>query len=88
MPDMIDQPSWIKVTVDFHLHKGYVFYYRDLEDVIQYLLRQRAYAEYLVFAPIHEFDEEYNRVYTDMHTGDWWWRTQVGNICCECKSMC
>jgi len=88
MREMIDQPGWMKGTVDFRLHKGCVFYYRDLEDMIQYLLWQRAYAEHLVFAPIHEFDEKYIRVYTDMHTGDWWWRTQVGNLSCECKSMC
>jgi len=88
MCEMIDQPGWMKGTVDFYLHKGCVFYFRDLEDTIQYLLRQRAYAEHLVFAPRHEFDEEYNRVYTDMHTGDWWWRTQVGILSCECKSMC
>jgi len=80
MRAMIDQPSWIKGTVDFHLQRGCTFYYRDLEDTIQYLLRQQAYAEHLVFAPKHEFDEEYNRVYTDMHTGDWWWRTQVRSL--------
>ena len=74
---MIDQLGWIKGTVDFHLHQGCAFYFRDLEDTIQYLLRQRVYAEHLVFEPMHEFDDEGNRVYTDMHTGDWWWTTQV-----------
>jgi len=88
MREMIDQPGWMKGTVDFHLHKGYIFYYRDLEDTIQYLLQQHAYAEHLVFAAIHEFNEQYKRVCTDMHTGDWWWRTQVGNLSCEGKSMC
>jgi len=48
--------------------------------MIQYLLRQRAYTEHLVFASKYEFDEEYNRVYTDRHTGDWWWRTQVRSV--------
>jgi hypothetical protein len=88
MRTMIDQPSWIKGTVDFHLHRGCTFYYRDLEGTIQYLLRQRAYPEHLVFAPKHEFDEEYNRVYTDMYPGDWWWRTQVRNLSSEYESMC
>jgi len=77
MREMIDQPGWIKGTVDFHLYQGCAFYYRDPEDTIQYLLRQRAYAEHLVFEPIHEFDDEGNRVYTDIHTGDWWWMMQV-----------
>jgi len=71
MHEMIDQRGWIKGTVDFHLHQVCAFYYRDLEDTIQYLLRQRAYAEHLVFEPIQELDNEGNRVYKDMHTGDW-----------------
>ncbi|KAF8415231.1 hypothetical protein BGX38DRAFT_1281439 [Terfezia claveryi] len=76
MREMIDQPGWQTGTVDYHLQKGSAFYYRDLEDTVRYLLQQRAYGKHLVFAPIHEFDEEGNRVYTEMNTGDWWWRTQ------------
>ncbi|KAF8419153.1 hypothetical protein BGX38DRAFT_1280452 [Terfezia claveryi] len=76
MREMIDQPGWQKGTVDFHLQKGCAFYYRDLEDTVRYLLQQRAYGKHLVFEPIHEFDEEGNWVYTEMNTGDWWWRTQ------------
>jgi len=82
MRAMIDPPSWIKGIVDFHLQRGYIFYYRDLEDMIQYLLRQRAYAKHLVFAPKHQFNEEYNWVYTDMHNGDWWWWTQERSLSC------
>jgi len=67
---MIDQSSWIKGTVDFHLPQGYIFYYRDLEHTIQYLLRPRAYADYLVFVPKYKLEQEYNQVCTDMHTGD------------------
>jgi len=77
MRGMIDQLGCIKGTVDFQLHQGCAFYCRDLEDTIQYMLRQSAHNEHLVFELIHEFDDEGNRVYTDMHTGDCWWTTQV-----------
>ncbi|KAF8415902.1 hypothetical protein BGX38DRAFT_1281117 [Terfezia claveryi] len=61
MRERIDQPSWQTGTVDFHLQKGSAFYYKDLEDTVQYLLPQRAYGKHLVFAPIHEFDEKGNQ---------------------------
>ena len=77
---MIDQPSWIKGTVDFHLQRGCIFYYRGLEGTIQDLLQPRAYAKHLVFALKQEFDEEHNRLFIDMHTVDWWWRTQVRSL--------
>jgi len=62
MREMIEQQGWIKGTVNFHLHQRCAFYYEDLEDTIQYLLQQRAYADHLVFEPIHEFDDKGNRI--------------------------
>ena len=77
MRELVDQPEWHKGTVDFHLQEGCVFYYRDLKSTIRYLLRQRTFADHLVYEPVREFDVDGNQVYTDIHTGDWWWRTQV-----------
>ncbi|KAF8426429.1 hypothetical protein BGX38DRAFT_1278994 [Terfezia claveryi] len=77
MRALIDQPAWQHGTVDFHLQKGVTFFYRDVEQCIRYLLRQKAYAQYLVFKPQKDFDRQGNRVYTEMHTGDWWWDTQM-----------
>ena len=74
---MVDQPEWQRGTVDFHLQKDCSLYYRDLEDTVRYLVKQRAYAEHLVFTPSREFDSSGDRIYTEMHTGDWWWRIQV-----------
>jgi len=88
MHEMINQLVWIKETVDFYLHQGCAFYYRDIGDTIQYLLRQHANAEPLVFERIHYFDEEGNRVYTNMHTGDWRWMTPVWKPSSEYMSKC
>ena len=71
MRAMVDLPEWQRGTMDCHLQKDGSFYYRDLEDTVRYLVKQRAYAEHLVFTPSREFDSSGDRIYTEMHTGDW-----------------
>ena len=77
MRELMDQPPWLQGTVDFHLQTGCAFYYRDVKSTIAYLLRRRTFAEHLVYEPVREFDGEGNKGFTEMHTGDWWWQTQV-----------
>ena len=40
---------------------------------------QPAYAEHLIYAPQRFFngDAPPRRLYTEMHTAEWWWGTQV-----------
>ncbi|KAF8433151.1 hypothetical protein BGX38DRAFT_1146209 [Terfezia claveryi] len=75
--ELIDQPPWHRGTVDFHLQQGCIFYYWDVQHTIAYLLQQRTFAGHLVYEPVQDFDKGGNRMYTYMHTGNWWWRTQV-----------
>jgi len=75
--ELIDQPPWHRGTVDFHLQHGCAFYYRDVECTLKYLLLQRTFTKHLVYEPVREFDGEGNSVYIEMHTGHWWWQTQV-----------
>ena len=77
MRDLVDLPIWHYGTVDFYLQQGCGFYYRDIQSTLEYLLQQRTFAEHLVYEPLWEFDGDGNCVYTDIHTGDWWWQTQV-----------
>ena len=78
MWELVDLPKWHQGTVDYYLQQGCIFYFREIKCIIKYLLRQRTFLEHLVYEPIREFDREGNQVYTHMHTGNWWWRTQVG----------
>jgi hypothetical protein len=43
------------------------------------LMRHQAYAEHLIYDPQSCFNSDTppTRLYTEMHTGDWWWETQV-----------
>lgn len=53
------------------------FYYRNPVTCIEFLLRQSAYKEHMTYAPVREYNDENERVYSELHTGDWWWRMQV-----------
>lgn len=59
-------------------------YFRDVLQCIKSLYGDPEFAPYLIFAPEkHYLDEEGGtRLYHDLHTGRWWWATQV-----RCKSM-
>jgi hypothetical protein len=55
------------------------YWSRDIIKSIRWLMRQPAYSEHLIYAPQHSFniDMPPKRLYTEMHTADWWWETQV-----------
>jgi len=51
----------------------------DIIKSMRWLMRQPAYTEHLIFAPHRSFnsDAALKRRYTEIHTVDWWWETQV-----------
>jgi hypothetical protein len=69
----------------FHRHNievgGEIFevYFRDIEACIRALFADPCLSLHLKHAPEKQFaDEEKTiRIYHDMHTGEWWWSTQV-----------
>jgi len=55
------------------------YWNRDIIKRMRRLMRQLAYAEHLIYAPQRCFncDTQPTCLYTEMHTADWWWETQV-----------
>jgi len=53
------------------------FYYRNIIDCVRYLIRQVPYSSDMVYAPIREYDSSGERLYSEMHTADWWWDMHV-----------
>ena len=51
----------------------------DIIISMRWLMRQPAYTEHLIYAPQHCFNSDMppKHHYTEMHTADWWWETQV-----------
>jgi hypothetical protein len=53
------------------------FFYRNPITCIEFLLRQTAYKEHMTYAPLKVYNEMNERVYSELYTGDWWWKVQV-----------
>ncbi|KAG1763412.1 hypothetical protein EDD22DRAFT_979391 [Suillus occidentalis] len=67
--------QWEQVIV---AGEAFDIYYRDVLECIKALFGDPDFADYLVFAPQRHYmdDDETVRLYSDMHTGRWWWNTQ------------
>ena len=50
--------------------------YRDIIDTIRFLLSHPPFRHSLAYAPVRLYNNKNERVYNEMHTGDWWWKTQ------------
>jgi len=55
------------------------FHYREILPSIQAIFGNPELAHDMVFAPERHYhdSEQKHRVYSEMHTGDWWWSVQV-----------
>jgi hypothetical protein len=61
-------------------HQSPIKYWsRDIIKSMRWLMWQPAYTEHLIFAPqcCNNSDTAPKRLYTEMHTVEWWWETQV-----------
>lgn len=60
--------------------EAYDVYFRDILECIRALFGDPEFAPCLVFAPERHYadEDETVRLFHDMHTGKWWWGTQVG----------
>ena len=56
--------------IDYNLH------YRDVLEVMRFLLGHEPFQDNLVYAPVRVKTLDDVRVYTEMNTGDWWWDIQ------------
>ncbi len=55
---------------------------RDILECIQTLWRDPDFVDHLILEPERQYTDEakQNRMYHEMHTGDWWWETQVSSL--------
>jgi hypothetical protein len=85
IPHGIKDDQWLASTIEVESSMAdvqstkLVVRYRDIRNVIKYLLGHRPFKDHLVYTPIRQFntDEDSSRVYDEMHTADWWWDTQL-----------
>jgi hypothetical protein len=58
------------------------FYFRDILKCIEALYGNPEFATHLVVMPERHYSDanQTERVFHDMHTGKWWWETQVSTL--------
>ena len=56
-----------------------MFYHQEIVPSLRALYSNPEFQHDLIFSPERHFadKERTQRVYNDMHTGDWWWSVQV-----------
>ncbi|KAN0136686.1 hypothetical protein V8E53_005456 [Lactarius tabidus] len=61
------------------------FYHRDIIQCIWALYDNPEFAHNLIFAPEHHYtnSERTCQIYSDMHTGEWWWEVQTTLKSCQ-----
>jgi len=67
---------WAEASIDDGRHAT-TFYYPNIIDCFRYLIGQVEYSSDMVYAPIREYDSSGKRLYSEIHTVDWWWDMQV-----------
>jgi len=68
--------TWTEAVIGDGRHTT-TFYYRNALDCVRYLVRQVAYRSGMVYAPIRDYHSSGERLYSEMHTADWWCDIQV-----------
>jgi len=80
MEDMIvcDRLSTWQSTILYDPHEKveHEFWYRNLVDIIQYLLAQLAFSPHLQFQVTCKYQDS-QRIYNELYTADWWWEVEV-----------
>ena len=62
--------------------EAFEFYARDIVECLKALWADPDFLPFLVFEPQEHFADDNHtiRLVHDMHTGKWWWDTQVRNL--------
>ena len=60
-------------------------YHRNVIECVRALYGKAEFAPHLVYKPERHYADQdmTNRLYSDMHTGKWWWETQVCMYICS-----
>jgi hypothetical protein len=77
LPPTSGEPSWTSIEGQID-GESFVFCHRDLRVCIQYRLSQTGYSGEMVYALVNEFNAAGERMYSKLHTADWWWNIEVG----------
>jgi len=53
------------------------FFYWNPVECIEFVMKQPALREHMLYAPTKEFNDAEERIYSEVKSSDWWWNEQV-----------
>jgi hypothetical protein len=65
-----------KMNTDEDTSSNMIVQYRDIKKIIDFLIEHSSFASDLVYASVRQYIDNDVRIYIEMHTIDWWWKTQ------------
>lgn len=76
-PDGIGQ-HWVLSKIDYDAENLETpYFWRDPMKVVEDLLQNPSYLDDLIYTPCKLTGKFGERIYGELHTGDWWWKLQV-----------
>jgi hypothetical protein len=83
----VHENDWQKQKIDVNMNadnmntnedtsSNMIVQYRDIKKIINFLIKHSSFASDLVYASIRQYIHNDVKIYTEMHTIDWWWKTQ------------
>lgn len=76
-PDGIGK-HWIMSTIDYDVQNSETrYFWRDPMRVVKDFLQNPSYRNELIYTPCKQTGKFGERIYGELHTGDWWWKLQV-----------
>jgi hypothetical protein len=72
----IEQNINIPFEIDDELNDVVQIQYRDIMKEIKFLIEHSSFSADLSYALIRQFNDDNERIYSEMHIEDWWWKKQ------------
>ena len=79
LDDMIKLPEFkpkIQVQCGPRITDTGFIYYRDIKECAKELIGRRYLKDFMAYEPVRYRNAEGGRIYTELHTANWWWRQQ------------
>jgi hypothetical protein len=74
--DWQEQKLVVDIDTDENTTSNMIVQYKDIKKIIDFLIEHSSFASDLVYASIRQYIDNDVRMYNEMHTIDWWWKTQ------------
>lgn len=56
------------------------YWYRDPKVILRYLFSHLPFKDHLAYGPIRDYGSDGKRLYSEMWSGNWWWKQQVKQL--------